>query len=148
MSMPSITIWGLNCRMSRSLQVPGSPSSELHTRYFCPGNERGMKLHFRPVGKPAPPAQARLLDHGQHLVRGQALAAVPAQNPAQPLVAATGLVVCQRPVAAVQAGVDLGLDMAAMEAGLHPCGLELRKNLCCRGHGVPSWRACRSPSTS
>src|SRR6218665_21538 len=59
MSMPSITIWGLNCRMSRSLQVPGSPSWELHTRYFCPGNERGMKLHFRPVGKPAPPRPRR-----------------------------------------------------------------------------------------
>jgi len=41
--------------MSRSLNVPGSPSSELQTRYFCPGNWRGMKLHFRPVGKPAPP---------------------------------------------------------------------------------------------
>src|SRR2546429_4420266 len=41
--------------MSRSLKVPGSPSSELHTRNFAPGNWRGMKLHLRPVGKPAPP---------------------------------------------------------------------------------------------
>ena len=41
--------------MSRSLKVPGSPSSELHTTYFAPGNPRGMKLHFKPVGNPAPP---------------------------------------------------------------------------------------------
>ncbi len=45
--------------MSRSLQVPGSPSSVLQTRYFWPGNWRGMKLHFRPVGKPAPPRPRR-----------------------------------------------------------------------------------------
>jgi hypothetical protein len=37
------------------LQVPGSPSSELHTTYFAPGNWRGMNDHFSPVGKPAPP---------------------------------------------------------------------------------------------
>jgi hypothetical protein len=42
-------------RMSRSLKVPGSPSSLLHTTYLSPGKARGMKLHFRPVGKPAPP---------------------------------------------------------------------------------------------
>jgi hypothetical protein len=41
--------------MSRSLKVPGSPSSLLQTMYLSPGNARGMKLHFRPVGKPAPP---------------------------------------------------------------------------------------------
>ena len=41
--------------ISRSLNVPGSPSSVLHTTYFSPGNERGIKLHFKPVGKPAPP---------------------------------------------------------------------------------------------
>ena len=57
--MPSMTMCGLNARMSRSLQVPGSPSSELQTRYFWPGNWRGMKLHFRPVGKPAPPRPRR-----------------------------------------------------------------------------------------
>src|ERR1700730_18380575 len=41
--------------MSRSWQVPGSLSSELHTRYFCTGELRGMKLHLVPGGKPAPP---------------------------------------------------------------------------------------------
>jgi hypothetical protein len=41
--------------MSRSLQVPGSDSSELQMMYFWTGALRGMKLHFRPVGKPAPP---------------------------------------------------------------------------------------------
>jgi len=54
-AMPSMTMCGLNISRSRSLQVPGSPSSELQTRYFGPGNMRGMKLHFKPVGKPAPP---------------------------------------------------------------------------------------------
>jgi hypothetical protein len=53
--MPSITACGLKRRMSRSLQVPGSDSSELHKIYFCPGALRGMNDHFRPVGKPAPP---------------------------------------------------------------------------------------------
>jgi hypothetical protein len=55
MIMPSITMCGFQRRMSRSLKVPGSPSSELQTTYLAPGNWRGMKLHLRPVGKPAPP---------------------------------------------------------------------------------------------
>ena len=41
--------------MSRSLKVPGSPSSELQTMYFWPAKAFGMKDHLRPVGKPAPP---------------------------------------------------------------------------------------------
>ena len=40
----------------RSLKVPGSPSSALITRYAgFAGLALGMKLHFTPVGKPAPP---------------------------------------------------------------------------------------------
>ena len=41
--------------MSRSLNVPGSPSSELQTTYLSPANCCGMKLHLSPVGNPAPP---------------------------------------------------------------------------------------------
>ncbi len=41
--------------MSRSLHVPGSPSSELQTMYFWPAKLFGMNDHLSPVGKPAPP---------------------------------------------------------------------------------------------
>ncbi len=40
---------------SRSLKVPGSDSSALQTRKWGLSPLGGMKLHFIPVGKPAPP---------------------------------------------------------------------------------------------
>src|SRR5688572_2474254 len=42
-----------------SLQVPGSDSSALTTRYLGLGLSCGMKPHFMPVGKPAPPRPRR-----------------------------------------------------------------------------------------
>src|ERR1039457_1808894 len=106
--MPSMTMCGLNISRSRSLQVPGSPSSELQTRYFGPGNWRGMKLHLRPVGKPAPPrprsaeACAAAAARAGPLARGDALLGrhagalalrgADAEHLAQRLVAAARLV--------------------------------------------------------
>ena len=55
MITPSISVWGLAIISGTSLQVPGSDSSALTTRYFGFGLSCGMKLHFMPVGKPAPP---------------------------------------------------------------------------------------------
>ena len=45
---------GLCIRISRSLHVPGSPVG-VADQAFLARNWRGMKLHFRPVRKPAPP---------------------------------------------------------------------------------------------
>ncbi len=60
---PSINECGSAIIVGMSLQVPGSPSSALTTRYLgsAPGPVRpcGMKPHFMPVGKPAPPRPRR-----------------------------------------------------------------------------------------
>ena len=63
MMQPSMSECGSAIISGVSLQVPGSPSSALITRYLglrpgpavSPGFACGMKLHLRPVGKPAPP---------------------------------------------------------------------------------------------
>ncbi len=56
---PSMSECGSAIIVGMSLQVPGSPSSALITRYLgrAPGpvGPCGMKPHFMPVGKPAPP---------------------------------------------------------------------------------------------
>ena len=54
MITPSTSMCGLFCISSRSLNVPGSDSSALHTRYFCM-SPLGRNEILRPVGKPAPP---------------------------------------------------------------------------------------------
>ena len=55
MITPSRRVCGLAIISGMSLQVPGSDSSALTTRYLGFGLSCGMKLHFMPVGKPAPP---------------------------------------------------------------------------------------------
>ena len=56
---PSTSVCGLAIISGMSLQVPGSDSSALTTRYFGFGLSCGMKPHFMPVGKPAPPRPRR-----------------------------------------------------------------------------------------
>ena len=126
MIIPSITMCGLNISRSRSLQVPGSPSSELQTRYFGAGELARHEAPLQPGRKAgaAAAAQARCLDLGDHLLRRHADAFALRQDLAQRLVAAARLVVLEAPVRAVEAGVDLRLDVAAMEAGLLAGGLE------------------------
>ena len=60
MMTPSTSVCGLAIISGTSLQVPGSDSSALTTRYFGFGLSCGMKPHFMPVGKPAPPRPRRL----------------------------------------------------------------------------------------
>ena len=57
--MPSIRLCGFFSISSRSLNVPGSLSSALQTRYFGRSVPFGTKLHLSPVGKPAPPRPRR-----------------------------------------------------------------------------------------
>ena len=57
--MPSISWCGSFSISTRSLQVPGSVSSALTMMYFGLGELRGTKLHFMPVGNPAPPRPRR-----------------------------------------------------------------------------------------
>ena len=55
MVMPSMTRSGYSLRISRSLKVPGSPSSALHMMYLGVRFSAAAKFHLMPVGKPAPP---------------------------------------------------------------------------------------------
>ena len=59
MITPSTRTCGLAIISGMSLQVPGSDSSALTTRYFGLGLSCGMNDHFMPVGKPAPPRPRR-----------------------------------------------------------------------------------------
>jgi hypothetical protein len=59
MIRPSTNMCGLRSRISRSLNVPGSPSSALTTRYLGKLVSLRTKFHFMPVGNPAPPRPRR-----------------------------------------------------------------------------------------
>src|SRR5438128_1665334 len=59
MRQPSINWCGSFSMRTRSLHVPGSLSSAFTTMYLGLGDVRGTKLHFIPVGKPAPPRPRR-----------------------------------------------------------------------------------------
>ena len=57
--MPSITMCGRCVSMKRSLNVPGSLSSALHTIYFSVPGACRTSCHFDSVGNPAPPRPRR-----------------------------------------------------------------------------------------
>ncbi len=77
---PSITECGSCSKIRRSLQVPGSLSSPLHSTYFGFADCLGTNDHFMPVGKSgaAAAAQFEVLDlvddgvrlHGERLLHG------------------------------------------------------------------------------
>ena len=58
MTMPSISTCGFLNMSSRSLNVPGSDSSALQTRYLSI-SPWGMNDAFMPIEKPAPPRPRR-----------------------------------------------------------------------------------------
>ena len=70
----------------RSEKVPESPSSALHTMYFCAaGASRSTVFHLMPAGKAAPPRPRR--PESRHLLHdGRAAIDAPARarRPAQP----------------------------------------------------------------
>ena len=55
MIIPSMRRCGSFSMITRSLNVPGSDSSALHRSHVGFGAFFGTKLHFIPVGNPAPP---------------------------------------------------------------------------------------------
>ena len=76
MIIPSMTRCGLRKRMSRSLNVPGSPSSALQTRVSV---ARQIARDERPFeagreSRAAAPAQSRGFDFGQQFGRRSPLA--------------------------------------------------------------------------
>src|SRR5438105_4863055 len=58
-SIPSMRRCGSFSMISRSLNVPGSDSSALHSSHVGFGAFFGTKLHLLPVGNPAPPRPRR-----------------------------------------------------------------------------------------
>ena len=59
MIAPSTRKCGVVSSRGMSLQVPGSDSSALITRYFGLADVRSMNDHLVPVGNPAPPRPRR-----------------------------------------------------------------------------------------
>ena len=58
-AIPSTSRCGRSSMITRSLNVPGSLSSALHTTYFGTVSSRRTSFHLSPVGKPAPPIPRR-----------------------------------------------------------------------------------------
>ena len=137
MISPSISMCGVFCISSRSLNVPGSDSSALQTRYLsiepCGRNET-----FLPICEPraAAPAQAggfQFLEHvlGAHL-----------QRLAQRLVSAAGFVDGER----VQTGlVDAVEQELAGHAAFAPVSAQARFTSCLSGS---TSRPARTSSSS